>query len=236
MGASSISQQRKSLAQGEILIREGDKGDAAYILQSGALGVYKTVDGVELLIAVLRPGSIVGEMSILDSGPRSATVRALQHAALIRIPRDHFSRKLETVDPFTRALLQMFSQKIRKLSDTLSETEIRLRSRKQPPADLTTTAGGEPLQGGKDAKPIDEASPWRTAVLCLLRHFDPRSDCAHDDHPLTRDEVYGEILNTLAELGLGTHDIIFVDSTVDSGIEELTLEVAATTGAEPTPR
>lgn len=198
MSTASRVHERKVLPAGEVLIREGEDADAAYILQSGALGVYKMVEGVELLLAVLRPGSIVGEMALLDSGRRSATVRALQLSNLIRIPREQFDRKVDAVDPFTRALLQMFTQKVRKLTADLSEAEKRLRSHDAPGG--TTAVGGIVGTGHEEAEtPAD--SIWRTAVLRLLRRFYPKGRGAPEEAPMTRDEVYGEILAVLSDLG-----------------------------------
>jgi NTE family protein/lysophospholipid hydrolase len=72
-----------SLADGEILVQEGDAGDSLYLVASGRL----LVPAVEL-----GPGQIVGELGFLTGCRRSATVRALGEACLLRIARAEFDR------------------------------------------------------------------------------------------------------------------------------------------------
>lgn len=65
------------LEPGDILIREGEAGDASYIGLSGKLGVYKKLDaGGEARVAQVGPGTVQGEIAVLSGLPRFATVRA----------------------------------------------------------------------------------------------------------------------------------------------------------------
>ncbi len=65
------------------MVRQGEPGDAFYIVQSGAATV--DADGVEL--ATVAPGDGFGEIALLRDVPRTATVRALEPTTGFRLPR-----------------------------------------------------------------------------------------------------------------------------------------------------
>src|SRR3954470_8719117 len=76
---------------GETLFRQGDRGDALYLVVSGRLRV--TVardDGIELVVREVGRGENVGELSVLTEEPRSATVRAVRDTDLARLTRERF--------------------------------------------------------------------------------------------------------------------------------------------------
>ena len=79
------------LASGDVLFREGDPGDNLYIIRSGRIRIgIRLPDGSEHRIAELTSGDFLGEMSIFDHAPRSATCRALEAASLLALTRDEF--------------------------------------------------------------------------------------------------------------------------------------------------
>jgi CRP-like cAMP-binding protein len=71
---------------GETIFREGEEPGAMFVVLGGEMEVTKrSRGGMEARVAVLGPGDWFGEMSIVDIQPRSATVRALAPARLIRL-------------------------------------------------------------------------------------------------------------------------------------------------------
>lgn len=76
------------LAAGETLFDRGDAGDAAYLIILGEVEALASIeDGRSLRLDSFGPGSIVGELSVIDGQPRSADVRATRRSELLRIPR-----------------------------------------------------------------------------------------------------------------------------------------------------
>lgn len=76
---------------GEVLFRQGDPADALYIVESGELQVRAaSLDGEDVVLAMLGPGSVVGEMSLIAGGPRSATVEVLSDARILRLSHAAF--------------------------------------------------------------------------------------------------------------------------------------------------
>jgi len=83
--------QPVSFAAGAPLVRQGQPADGAYILESGAAEVITALPGGgEANVAALGPGSVLGEMALLESGIRSATVIARAPVASYFIERDGF--------------------------------------------------------------------------------------------------------------------------------------------------
>ncbi len=81
----------ESYAPGDIIIQEGDKGDAVYFIVHGRVDVIKQFsDGTERYLHSSGPGEPVGEMAMLQEGGRTATVRAVEPLTVLRIDREPF--------------------------------------------------------------------------------------------------------------------------------------------------
>jgi CRP/FNR family transcriptional regulator, cyclic AMP receptor protein len=76
---------------GDVLLRQGEVGDRVLLLQAGRVTVLVSNDsGKQLLVAVLGPGSLLGEWAVLDGNDRAATVIALDHGAAYLVPAAAF--------------------------------------------------------------------------------------------------------------------------------------------------
>jgi CRP/FNR family cyclic AMP-dependent transcriptional regulator len=81
----------QSLAEREVLFEAGDVADGCYRLERGLLKVsIASPQGDERILTILGPGSIVGELAIIDGLPRSATVVAIRDCKLSFISRESF--------------------------------------------------------------------------------------------------------------------------------------------------
>jgi CRP/FNR family cyclic AMP-dependent transcriptional regulator len=79
----------EKLDAGQILFQTGEPGDALYIVRSGEIELYiKDTAGQKIVLNVVRRGEMFGELSLLDSGPRSATATALTETELLVLDRD----------------------------------------------------------------------------------------------------------------------------------------------------
>jgi CRP/FNR family transcriptional regulator, cyclic AMP receptor protein len=76
---------------GEVLFEQGDEADALFIVGHGELEVIgKSQMGEKVVLAVLGQGTVVGEMSLIEGGPRSATVRSVSECDIFRLDRETF--------------------------------------------------------------------------------------------------------------------------------------------------
>ena len=98
----------RSFGIGEVLLREGEQGDTMIVVTAGQIDVRIG----ELQLAVLGPGDTLGEMSLIDPGPRSATAVARRSGTLIEIERGAFDVQLEAGDTTAIKALQSITETV----------------------------------------------------------------------------------------------------------------------------
>ena len=81
--------------KGAVICREGEPGDAMYIIKSGAVGVYVNRDNTEVFVNYLHRGDFFGEMALLVQRKRNATIRVLFDAHLYRLRHQAFEQLLK---------------------------------------------------------------------------------------------------------------------------------------------
>jgi CRP-like cAMP-binding protein len=108
----------RTLNAGEVLFREGDKGDRMYLIKSGKIRIVKEMDEMEKTLAVLNEGAFFGEMSVLDNRPRSASAIAETDTELIIVDRDALLRKVNE-NPFIKYIIGTLTDRLRKTDDML---------------------------------------------------------------------------------------------------------------------
>jgi EAL domain-containing protein (putative c-di-GMP-specific phosphodiesterase class I) len=104
---------RRTLKRGESLFAEGDHGDCAYVIETGQLEVFRGRKGKRKVLALLGPGEVIGEMAVIDHGPRTASAVAKKPSRLRLITRDHLESKVDSADPLIRVLLRLILQRYR---------------------------------------------------------------------------------------------------------------------------
>lgn len=108
----------QSVKKDSILFAEGMPGDLLYIIMSGTVVITKkTKEKEEMVLATLGANEIVGEMSLIDSGPRTATARTTADSVLIVITKQKFNEILQS-DPhiaskILMSLLKVVSKRLR---------------------------------------------------------------------------------------------------------------------------
>ena len=109
------------LAEGEVLIHEGDFGDTAYCVVTGEMLVWKEGESGSIELARLGSGAIFGEMSMVDEKPRSASVRALCSTRVKCIRRSQFLESFENDPDFAASLLKTLLERLRETGARLAE-------------------------------------------------------------------------------------------------------------------
>jgi len=112
-----------SIRAGDLLIEEGTPGDAMYIILDGEFQVTKRSGPQEIALDVREPGVVIGEMSLLDNTPRSASVRALSDSHVLKIHHDTFHRLLSTSPSAALAILHTVTSRLRQNEALLHERE-----------------------------------------------------------------------------------------------------------------
>lgn len=106
--------QRLTFKPGDMIFKEGEEGNLAYIIQEGEVEITKKVDGHTQVLATIGKGGMFGEMALIDSKPRMAGARAHKGSTIIVVTRVMFEEKLSKADPFVRGLLNILADHVRR--------------------------------------------------------------------------------------------------------------------------
>jgi CRP-like cAMP-binding protein len=121
----SISKEKK-VKKNEIVFKEGDIGDAFYLIVTGSVRISTLVPGVgEEALTILGEGEYFGEMALIDDAPRSASAIANDDGMLLHIGKDDFRKLLEQQTDIAYKLLWIFTKT---LSARLRKTDEQLKS------------------------------------------------------------------------------------------------------------
>lgn len=111
-----------TLRRGETLFDEGDQGDRLYIVVEGKVKLGHTApDGRENLIAVLGPGEMVGELTLFDPGPRTATATAVAQSRLLTLEHSALMGLLDTRPELAKHMLKALAQRLRRTNEALAD-------------------------------------------------------------------------------------------------------------------
>jgi hypothetical protein len=107
--------EERRIDPGKDLFKEGDPGDAVYLIVKGSVRVFTGGDGVrpERLLSELGAGACIGEMAVLDASPRSATVRALERTRTLRVPGEGFKRVMSERPEMSQAIVTELVKRMR---------------------------------------------------------------------------------------------------------------------------
>ncbi len=106
------------LTDGEVLFHRDELGDALYVVEFGRVRVF-TLDetGRELTLNVMEPGEAFGEMALLDSRPRSASVAAIGSTTLRCLHREDFLAQVHTSPELTKTVVRLISERARHMTE-----------------------------------------------------------------------------------------------------------------------
>lgn len=111
---------KKRFKRGEILVEQGGMSNSLYIILVGRIRVVMTDNkGREVILATLTSGDYVGEMSLIDSEPHSASVVADQQVDVLVLGRDSFLRCLGENMEMAHAVMRGLVQRLRKASENI---------------------------------------------------------------------------------------------------------------------
>ena len=89
------------------VFKEGDKGDALYIVKAGKINILKRNSaGIDSVLVSLGKGAVVGDMAIIDEQPRSATIETVQETTFFIITKDDFRDLLVRVPEISFQMLK----------------------------------------------------------------------------------------------------------------------------------
>lgn len=122
-------------SSGEVIISEGIISNNAYVVLTGAVRITKKIDKKTLVIGTLGEGDVFGEMGLISSRVRSATVSALGDVEVGFIDKEKFDELLKTLPEDMRSIIDALVQRLRNTTDMLTKigSELENTRKKNPP-------------------------------------------------------------------------------------------------------
>ena len=106
-----------SFAAGEFVFKAGDPGETMYIINEGEVEI---LDGSGTILETAGPGSIVGELALIDDEPRSATAVAATDVELIAVSEKQFLFLVGQTPYFALKVMRVLAQRLRQTNRTLA--------------------------------------------------------------------------------------------------------------------
>lgn len=116
----------RRIARDETLVAEGDPCDGLFIVQSGAIKLFKMAEnGREQILVVERAGSTVGELSVFDGGTFPATAVALEDSTLLFLPKREFLDLCQHNSEVAMAVIRSLAWRFRYLTSLVEELSLK---------------------------------------------------------------------------------------------------------------
>jgi CRP/FNR family cyclic AMP-dependent transcriptional regulator len=117
----AFTSERMTFSAGQELFHQGDQGDAMYVILGGVADVLIDTPGGQITVAELKKNGFVGEIAILCDVPRTATIKAREQLATLKISKDMFYR---LIAEFPTMAIEI----MRELAHRLEDTNEKLRN------------------------------------------------------------------------------------------------------------
>jgi CRP-like cAMP-binding protein len=102
--------ERRRFRAGEYICHEGDVGQEAYVVHSGAIDVHRRIDGADKVLARYGEGELVGELALFRKAPRSADMVAAVDTELLVITYERLEWLIRNRAPLTLEILKRLSE------------------------------------------------------------------------------------------------------------------------------
>lgn len=117
----AFTSERLNYEAAQELFRQGDMGDAAYLIVEGEAAVVVDAPAGEIEVATLSRNDFVGEIAILCDVPRTATVRAKTELVTLRISKDLFFRLIAEFPQMSVEIMRELAQRLERTTAALQQ-------------------------------------------------------------------------------------------------------------------
>lgn len=114
-----LRQNERHIRRGSLMFIEGETNREMFIVRSGKVRVLKQEGDSTVELAVLGPGSVLGELSLLDHQPRSATAQVIEDATATVVDEALFEATMRSIPPWLANIVQLV---VRRLRETMKKT------------------------------------------------------------------------------------------------------------------
>jgi CRP-like cAMP-binding protein len=121
----AFASQRLVFDEGQILCKEGDRGEQAFVIVKGAADVYVRAGETDIRVAQLGRNDFVGDIAILCDSPRTATVKAASRCETLVIGKSQLMGLLKSFPEMGIAMMRVLAQRLERTSHALAEAQRR---------------------------------------------------------------------------------------------------------------
>ena len=111
-------------SRGQVLFCEGDASQYLYLVIKGEVRIVRESDGRFIPIAVIRPGEFIGELSMFNDGPRSASAVAVQDSEAYMIKKSDIRKVVKTCPDWVGDIMKTLADRLKGSIDMLREHKI----------------------------------------------------------------------------------------------------------------
>jgi CRP/FNR family cyclic AMP-dependent transcriptional regulator len=129
----AFTSEHLEFAEGDTLCRQGEAGDAAFIVLEGQADVLVENPGGAVKVATIHRNDIVGEIAILCDVPRTATVQATTRLVALRVSKDGFFNLVTQFPQVAVEVMHELASRLLQTTQRLTEVSLRLRERERGP-------------------------------------------------------------------------------------------------------
>ncbi|ACS80099.1 cyclic nucleotide-binding domain-containing protein [Maridesulfovibrio salexigens] len=119
---AAVKPQSKTFLKGDVIFREGEKGNAAYMIQSGTVNIVKNIKGKRQILATLGPGELFGEMAIISKCERVAGAEAASECVLLELTARLILLLLKKSHPTVFHLTRVLASRLARADRAVSES------------------------------------------------------------------------------------------------------------------
>jgi len=130
-GSKKDLPERRTFPRGSTIFKQGEQADCAYILESGAVQIFKMINGRRVTLGFVQKWGLFGEMALIDSSPRMATAYATEDTTCAVLARDSFSRLLDGAPDGMLLVIESLTRTLRASGDNLAEARYRIMELEQ---------------------------------------------------------------------------------------------------------
>jgi CRP-like cAMP-binding protein len=129
------SVRRRQASVGDVLCREGERGDEMYVILRGAVTLHKSTDGRDTELGRLESGAHFGEMALIGESPRSATIVADGKVDYLAIDRDTLMSVISAYPTVALQILRGYNERLANTTERLARLSAHLADRRLPTAE-----------------------------------------------------------------------------------------------------
>jgi CheY-like chemotaxis protein len=121
---------RRKFHAGQVVFNEGDAGDMAYVVESGRISIFKTLDGRQVVLGQIGANGVFGEMALIDDEPRMASAMAAEDTICLVIPKAALKAQIGKTPDLVILVLETLLHDIRKMGRELGQVRATLEKRR----------------------------------------------------------------------------------------------------------